>query len=92
MLKHLLQDVRVLEIRALDKLPGENHNEMFYKNDNNKIQFYECDLVDLESCRNAFRGVDVVLHCAGYVDYEYPPDVNELQKNNVEGGICFIKI
>lgn len=89
-LKHLLQDDGVLEIRALDKTNvsgtnNVNNNQTIYKDVNNKIKYCRCDLVNLEACRKDFRGVDVVLHCAGYVDYEYPPNVDELQKNNVDG-------
>lgn len=72
------------EIRALDKVL-ENDEELNNKDETKEIRRYHCDLVNLESCREAFRGTDVVLHCAGLVDYDYRANADALQKNNVEG-------
>ncbi|XP_008216462.1 3 beta-hydroxysteroid dehydrogenase/Delta 5--_4-isomerase type 4 [Nasonia vitripennis] len=93
-LKHLLEDDGVSEIRALDKNFHCNNNEAEsnYKDEKKKIRPYLCDLTNLESCREAFKGADVVLHCAALVSYDYPPDVVELRKNNVDATENVIKL
>ncbi|XP_011503426.1 PREDICTED: 3 beta-hydroxysteroid dehydrogenase/Delta 5--_4-isomerase type 1 [Ceratosolen solmsi marchali] len=85
-LKFLLEDDVVSEIRALDKVQAcnNNNNDLSYNDTKGKLKLYECDLVNLESCREAFRNTHVVLHCAGFVSYDYPANVDELQKNNVQ--------
>ncbi|XP_058798056.1 3 beta-hydroxysteroid dehydrogenase/Delta 5--_4-isomerase type 1 isoform X2 [Phymastichus coffea] len=84
-LRYLVEDEQVSEIRAVDKLiPHDNDDDVFgYKESEGKVRLYHGDLVSAESCRDAFRGADVVLHCAALVDYDYPPDVDELRKNNI---------
>lgn len=43
------------------------------------------DIKDRASIEEAFRGVTCVIHCAAHVSYEFPPNKDELHKNNVEG-------
>lgn len=43
------------------------------------------DIVDLEAVREAFRGVDCVIHCAALVSYSFPPDNEALDRVNVTG-------
>ncbi|KAJ8679873.1 hypothetical protein QAD02_015660 [Eretmocerus hayati] len=84
-LRHLVEDNNTVEIRALDKVPvSKDKCAIIYEDKRDKIKRYLCDLTDVESCREAFRNVDVVLHCAALVSYDYPPNVDELQKNNVD--------
>lgn len=33
----------------------------------------------------AFEGVDCVFHCAAYINFQYPPNVTELERVNVDG-------
>ncbi|XP_014223333.1 3 beta-hydroxysteroid dehydrogenase/Delta 5--_4-isomerase type 4 [Trichogramma pretiosum] len=75
-LDYLLEDVNVKEVRGLDKVK--------FSLSHDKLKLFHCDLLDVESCREAFHNVDVVLHCAAYVSYEYPADREKLEKNNVQ--------
>jgi nucleoside-diphosphate-sugar epimerase len=43
------------------------------------------DIADLEAAREAFRGVDCVIHCAALVSYCFPPDDEALYRVNVTG-------
>jgi 3beta-hydroxy-delta5-steroid dehydrogenase / steroid delta-isomerase len=43
------------------------------------------DIVDLEGVREAFCGVDCVIHCAALVSYNFPPDNEALDRVNVTG-------
>lgn len=53
------------------------------------------DICDKEQLDGIFDGVDVVFHCAAYINFQYPPDINELERVNVNGrfdiniGFCF---
>jgi nucleoside-diphosphate-sugar epimerase len=86
-LKFLLEDEDVVEIRALDKVHtcNNNNSELTNNDTKGKLKLYQCDLVNLENCREAFRDVHVVLHCAAFISYDYPANVEELQRNNVQG-------
>ncbi|XP_023246176.1 3 beta-hydroxysteroid dehydrogenase/Delta 5--_4-isomerase type 1 [Copidosoma floridanum] len=85
-LKHLLEQEGVAEVRALDKAEIEDCEET------EKLRLYRCDLLDAEACREAFRGADVVMHCAGLVDYRYPPDVDSLRRNNVDASENVVRL
>jgi 3beta-hydroxy-delta5-steroid dehydrogenase / steroid delta-isomerase len=43
------------------------------------------DIVNLGEVREAFRGVDCVIHCAALVSYNFPPDYEALDRVNVTG-------
>jgi 3beta-hydroxy-delta5-steroid dehydrogenase / steroid delta-isomerase len=45
------------------------------------------DIVRMEEAREAFRGVDCVMHCAAMVNYQFPPDHESLDRVNVTGQI-----
>jgi nucleoside-diphosphate-sugar epimerase len=45
------------------------------------------DIVNKEGAREAFRGVDCVIHCAALVSYRFPPDDEALDRINVTGQI-----
>jgi hypothetical protein len=45
------------------------------------------DIVNKEGSREAFRGVDCVIHCAALVSYRFPPDHEALDRVNVTGQI-----
>ncbi|XP_023718357.1 3 beta-hydroxysteroid dehydrogenase/Delta 5--_4-isomerase type 2 isoform X2 [Cryptotermes secundus] len=45
----------------------------------------EGDIVHKEGSREAFRGVDCVIHCAALVSYRFPPDHEALDRINVTG-------
>ena len=45
------------------------------------------DVVKMEDAREAFRGVDCVIHCAAMVSYQFPPDHESLERINVTGQI-----
>lgn len=38
----------------------------------------------------AFEGVDCVFHCAAFIDFQFPPNLRELERVNVEGKIYSI--
>nr|XP_046481914.1 3 beta-hydroxysteroid dehydrogenase/Delta 5-->4-isomerase type 4 isoform X1 [Neodiprion pinetum] len=81
MVKHLLKDETVREIRILDKVRCNNILDL--PEGGKPVVYLEADLYDKEKCRGALRGVDVVLHCAALVSYDFPPDVEALHRNNV---------
>ncbi|XP_046620786.1 3 beta-hydroxysteroid dehydrogenase/Delta 5--_4-isomerase type 4 isoform X3 [Neodiprion virginianus] len=81
MVKHLLKDETVREIRILDKVRWNNILDL--PEGGKPVVYLEADLYDKEKCRGALRGVDVVLHCAALVSYDFPPDVEALHRNNV---------
>jgi 3beta-hydroxy-delta5-steroid dehydrogenase / steroid delta-isomerase len=43
------------------------------------------DIVEAGAVREAFRGVDCVIHCAAMVSYCFPPDNEALHRVNVTG-------
>jgi hypothetical protein len=45
------------------------------------------DIVNKEGSREAFRGVDCVIHCAALVSYRFPPDHEALDRVNFTGHI-----
>ena len=88
-LKFLINDESVSEIRAIDKVERNTFFNYFDSDDNKKIKFFNYDLLNLNLCRQVFNDVDTVIHCAGFVSYDYPPDVDQLHKNNVLGNKFF---
>lgn len=53
--------------------------------ENKPIKSYVADICDQEQLVEYFEGVDVVFHCAAYVNFQYPPNMEELERNNVYG-------
>ncbi len=59
-----LADLGAKEIRILDNLSTGNRRNIAKLEKENKIVFIEGDIRDPETCREACRGVDIVLHQA----------------------------
>lgn len=85
LLKHLEKDKTVSEIRGLDKLPCEGGSKLEDQSveGSTRLKFFQRDLIDIESCREVLRNVDVVIHAAALVTYEFPPPKESLRENNV---------
>jgi 3beta-hydroxy-Delta5-steroid dehydrogenase / steroid Delta-isomerase len=45
------------------------------------------DICDPASIEQAFIGVDCVFHCAAYINFQYPPNFDELERVNVTGNL-----
>lgn len=43
------------------------------------------DICEPASFEHAFRNVDCVFHCAAYINFQYPPNFDELERVNVMG-------
>lgn len=48
------------------------------------IEWIHGDIIDFSSLEEAFKGIDVVYHCAAYISFE-PKDEELLRKVNIEG-------
>lgn len=49
------------------------------------MKSYVVDICDREQMEEYFVGVDVVFHCAALVDFQFPPNMNDLERINVFG-------
>lgn len=49
------------------------------------IKSYVADICDTEALADAFKNVNTVFHLAAYIDFQYPPNINELERVNVNG-------
>ncbi|XP_025602903.2 3 beta-hydroxysteroid dehydrogenase/Delta 5--_4-isomerase type 4 [Athalia rosae] len=78
--RHLLNDEKVKEIRIVDKF---GYKDSLGLGQTKRLVNFEADLCEKEKYREAVRGVDVVLHCAALVSYEFPADKRALHRNNV---------
>ncbi|OCA79051.1 NAD-dependent epimerase [Chryseobacterium contaminans] len=79
-------------VRA-SKRPGSNLNEVrhsysFYTENPddffNKIEWMNVDFDDIDSLRDALKGVDEVYHCAAKVSF-HPKDEKEMYHTNIKG-------
>lgn len=43
------------------------------------------DICEAEAIEKAFEGVDIVFHCAAFINFQYPPNLTELERVNVNG-------
>lgn len=43
------------------------------------------DICDTEAVEDVFNNVDVVFHCAALINFQFPPNYNELERVNVNG-------
>ncbi|XP_023287479.1 3 beta-hydroxysteroid dehydrogenase/Delta 5--_4-isomerase type 4 [Orussus abietinus] len=89
LVKHLMIDDKVSTIRMLDKVPFHNHLGYI---ESKKIQIFQRNLLDPESCREAVKNAHAVFHCAALVCYEFPPKTEELYKNNLTATENLIKL
>lgn len=48
------------------------------------------DICDTESIEDVFDNVDVVFHCAALINFQFPPNVSELERVNVDGKFFLI--
>lgn len=48
-----------------------------------------CEPADIE---HAFADVDCVFHCAAYINFQYPPNFDELERVNVMGNLLYSKL
>ncbi|XP_014240127.1 3 beta-hydroxysteroid dehydrogenase/Delta 5--_4-isomerase type 1 [Cimex lectularius] len=86
--QHLIREIQerqddIKEIRVVDLIKHEN--KINYK-ENIPVISYICDISSMnEKCKEAFRDVRTVFHCAAYISYDFPPDKAKLNHNNVEG-------
>lgn len=48
------------------------------------------DICDTEAIEEIFDNVDVVFHCAAFINFQFPPNYNELERVNVNGRRSFI--
>lgn len=54
------------------------------------IKSYVGDICDTEKIRNAFEGgVHCVFHLAAYINFDFPPNYDELHRVNVEGNLLY---
>lgn len=47
------------------------------------------DICDPSSIEHAFDGVNCVFHCAAYINFQYPPNLDELDRVNVNGNLFY---
>lgn len=43
------------------------------------------DICEPETIEKAFQGVDCVFHCAAFINFQFPSDLTELERVNVNG-------
>lgn len=47
------------------------------------------DICDTETIEEIFDNVDVVFHCAAFINFQFPPNMNELERVNVNGKLIY---
>ncbi|XP_065079851.1 3 beta-hydroxysteroid dehydrogenase/Delta 5--_4-isomerase [Ochlerotatus camptorhynchus] len=76
------RDPKVREIRVVDLKPYEN---ILGHIDIHKVVSYVGDICEPSKIESAFEGVDCVFHMAAYINFDFPPNHQELQRVNVDG-------
>ncbi|CRK96173.1 CLUMA_CG009602, isoform A [Clunio marinus] len=76
------RDPTVKEIRIVDLRPYENR---LRHSEHKKLVSILGDICDPASIEHAFEGVNCVFHCAAYINFQYPPNFDELERVNVKG-------
>lgn len=76
------RDPTVKEIRIVDLQPYENR---LRHSEHKKLVSIVGDICEPASIEHAFDGVDCVFHCAAYINFQYPPNFDELERVNVKG-------
>ncbi|XP_059613602.1 3 beta-hydroxysteroid dehydrogenase/Delta 5--_4-isomerase type 4 [Phlebotomus argentipes] len=91
LVKQLIEEEdSVQEIRVLDLKPYENR---LNHGASKKITTFIGDICDVDmKWEMAFEGVDCVFHCAAYINFQYPPNVTELERVNVDGTRNVVKL
>lgn len=46
---------------------------------------FVADICEPEAIAQAFENVDVVFHCAAFINFEFPSNLAELERVNVDG-------
>lgn len=57
--------------------------------ENKKLVSIVGDICDPSSIEHAFDGVNCVFHCAAYINFQYPPNIDELDRVNVNGNLFY---
>lgn len=80
------KELGIKEIRSLDIVPYSNkigHPET------PMLRTFVGDIGgERESLNKIFAGVESVFHCAAAVDISYPPNYEELERVNINGGFA----
>ncbi|EAT48210.1 AAEL000733-PA [Aedes aegypti] len=76
------RDPKVREIRVVDLKPYEN---ILGHIDTHRVVSYVGDICQPSKIESAFEGVDCVFHMAAYINFDFPPNHQELQRVNVDG-------
>lgn len=50
------------------------------------------DICEPETIEKAFQGVDCVFHCAAFINFQFPSDLTELERVNVNGKMSLDKL
>lgn len=53
--------------------------------ENKKIVSIVGDICDTQAIEHAFEGVSCVFHCAAFISFQYPANIDELERVNCEG-------
>lgn len=80
------RDPQVKEIRIVDLKPYENR---LNHTETKTVKSYVGDITKPETIEEAFIGVDCVFHCAAFINFQYPPLLDELERVNVDGEFSF---
>ncbi|XP_034240229.1 3 beta-hydroxysteroid dehydrogenase/Delta 5--_4-isomerase [Thrips palmi] len=85
--KHLQAEASVREVRVVDVRPYSNL--LGAASPRVPVHWTCADLADeaaeaVAACEEAFRGADLVIHCAGLDDRSHPADLGALHRNNVQ--------
>ncbi|KAK3916356.1 3 beta-hydroxysteroid dehydrogenase/Delta 5--4-isomerase [Frankliniella fusca] len=85
--KHFREEADVAEVRVVDLRPFEERLGSSEAARRVPVTWVRADLADEAdeaACEEAFRGADLVIHCAGLEDRSYPADLHALHRNNVQ--------
>lgn len=80
------QSFRKLYKNFLKRLQHIERYLMFTEHSEKKpMKCIVADICDTEAIDEAFCNVDVVFHCAAFINFQYPPNLHELERVNVDG-------
>lgn len=65
---------------TLEFLSGQGHTP----NTLSTLEWFAADILDVSQLNEAFRGIEVVYHCAARISFD-PGDYRSLRKSNIEG-------
>ncbi|KAG4073766.1 hypothetical protein HA402_000990 [Bradysia odoriphaga] len=76
------RDDNCKEIRIVDLVSYTNHLD---HSETKPIVSFIGDICEPETIEKAFQGVDCVFHCAAFINFQFPSDLTELERVNVNG-------